>query len=316
MSTDASSIGSALALGRLGRLVRTRSFAIGVSLTLHAALFAVFYAVGIAGAADPKRVIIPEARLAGGESAEAPRPETPARLTQPPDPPVQPKAPRLDELQILTTETPAPGAESVEASPTQLALPGLDLSSGGSPGAAVTLGAVGPAVRFFGQTGNAYKVVYVVDVSASLLGMEAYIYQQMHESIQSLVPSQQFQIVLAKDGILRELASGKLVPANSAYKTAAYDFIGLIKEDMKPGSADQVEAMRRAFALRPELICFLTDAFFQNRQEDLEASLKRLNAHGETEITVIGFNPFPATKAFLERIARDHGGNCRFVDLK
>lgn len=316
MSTDASSIGSALALGRLGRLVRTRSFAIGVSLTLHAALFAVFYAVGIAGAADPKRVIIPEARLAGGESAEAPRPETPARLTQPPDPPVQPKAPRLDELQILTTETPAPGAESVEASPTQLALPGLDLSSGGSPGAAVTLGAVGPAVRFFGQTGNAYKVVYVVDLSASLEHMSKEIHAQMRDSIRDLVPSQQFHIVLAVGSSIREFTPKRLVAANTSFKTMAYDFLRVIDRPAEYGEADPIEAMRCAFAVKPELIYFLTDGAYQAVQQDLEAMLKRLNAHGETSITVIGFDPFPATKAFLERIARDHGGNCRFVDLK
>ena len=55
--------------------------------------------------------------------------------------------------------------------PPALALPGRDdagagMGAGGVGGSDV---AIGPVSRFFGQAGNAYKVVYVVDVSASLM---------------------------------------------------------------------------------------------------------------------------------------------------
>jgi hypothetical protein len=115
---------------------------------------------------------------------------------------------------------------------------------------------------------------------------------------------------------VREFEPRRLVPANARYKTAAYDFIRVISGVPKPGKADPIEAMKRAFAAKPELIYFLTDGDYPDIESEFEAVLKRLNAHGETKITVIGFDPSPAPRALLERIARAHGGHCRFVEPK
>ena len=94
--------------------------------------------------------------------------------------------------------------------------------------------------------------------------------------------------------------------------------------------------MRRAFAVKPELIYFLTDgAYFEllpgknSEYSDLELALKRLNPDSEVKITVIGYglsmetagkggqpSAQPPQVPFLERIAREHGGHFRIVEAK
>jgi hypothetical protein len=74
--------------------------------------------------------------------------------------------------------------------------------------------------------------------------------------------------------------------------------------------------MRRAFAVKPELIYFLSDGDYTAMEQDLLSELRRLNAKKETRITVIGFAPFLAPRELLKKIAEEHGGHCRLVELK
>jgi hypothetical protein len=292
--------------------MRSRSFAWSVSIVLHGALFVVFYQMGFASAGNPRRVIIPEARLAAGPVAENAAPSAPVKLAEPPRTPsaIAPSA-LIDELPVISVDAAEPGAADLASSPA-LALPGVDpVGSGSVAGGA---GPVGPVCRFFGQAGNAHKIVYVVDVSASLMIYLDLITSEMNDSIRDLIPTQQFHMVLAMPQEVREFSPRRLVPANTRYKTAAYDFIRALSGTPQVGRADPIEAMKRAFAAQPELIYFLTDGDYADVESEFEAVLKRLNAHGDVKITVIGFSPSPAPRALLERIAKVHGGNCRFVE--
>jgi len=298
----------------LSRFMRSRTFAWIVSVLLHVALFILFYQLGFARTGPSRRVIIPEARLAAGPVAENAAPSAPVKLAETPRTPtaVAPSA-LLDELPLISVDAAEPSAADLAPSPA-LALPGVDPVGAGS--VAGGAGPVGPVCRFFGQPGNAYKIVYVVDVSASLMIYVDLIVAEMNESIRDLVPTQEFHIVLAMPGHVREFGARRLVPANTRYKTAAYDFIRVLSKTPEPGRADPIEAMKRAFAAQPELIYFLTDGDYADVESEFEAVLKRLNAHGDVKITVIGFSPSPAPRALLERIAKVHGGNCRFVEPK
>ena len=175
----------------------------------------------------------------------------------------------------------------------------------------------GPISSFFGETGNAYKVVYVLDLSASISMVYLdHIIPELRASIERLVPLQRFHIILAEAGRVTEFGPKRLVPATKRHTDAAREFVDAINRVPGVGAADPIAAMRRAFAVEPEMIYFLTDGFYTGIAEELERTLAELNADGAVQITTIGFDAAPAPKALLERIARNHGGHCRFVELE
>jgi hypothetical protein len=140
------------------------------------------------------------------------------------------------------------------------------------------------------------------------------IVKELRGSVRDLLPTQRFNIVLAT-GEVQEFQPGKLVPAISKYKQPAMSFIES-NAIPKIGKADPIEAMKRAFAMSPELIYFLSDGDYPDVQDQLEATLQQLNAQQQVKITVIGFDPSPKPLALLQRIAHNHGGHFRQVQAK
>jgi hypothetical protein len=141
----------------------------------------------------------------------------------------------------------------------------------------------------------------------------------MRDSIRGLVPTQKFHIVLARPRQVEELASRRLVPAITRYKKEADTFLATIDRIPKPGKADPIEAMRRAFAVGPDLIYFLSDGDYTDIENELERELQRLNPRKEACITTIGFHP-PRPEGgkpeILQRIAQWHNGHFRLVEIK
>ena len=143
---------------------------------------------------------------------------------------------------------------------------------------------------------------------------------EMRRSIRQLIPTQSFHIVLARPGKVEEFAPRRLVPAIGRYKQQAGDYLATIAGVPQPGKADPIEAMRRAFAVEPELIYFLSDGEYADVESELEKTLDQLNADKAVAITTIGFDPSRGPdpqrgpRALLERIARRHGGHFRVVE--
>ena len=292
----------------MGRLLRSNTFAWVVSIVLHGLFFAVFWGVVLREEATVRRVIIPEARLAASPGSAEPADEQPLKVQVPAiDPMSEDKPPELEDVPLaaLALDEPEPLALPGER-PVEQAVSLTGQVTGAASDRA-------PVSRFFGQVGNAYKVVYVVDVSASLMIYIDQIVQQMRDSIDGLIPTQRFHIVLARPQKVEELSSRRLVPAIHRYKREATDFLATIKRIPAPGKADPIEAMKRAFAMEPELIYFLSDGDYPDIEQDLEAELGKLNEGGGVAITTIGFDPSPKPRALLERIARNHSGHFRMV---
>ena len=291
----------------VARITRSNGFAWGLSLAFHALVFGVLWASVFRNEDGSRREIIPEARLAVLPGPVIPQPlpfprparESPAEA-RPPEVPTDPG--------VLAAGSTEPGV---------LALPpGLTASRGklGETAPLPTGPAAAPMSRFFGQTGNAYKVAYVVDVSASLMVYIGEIAREMNASIEALVPTQQFQVVLAMPGgEVQEFAEGRMVPAIGQYKRQAGAFIERIRGRPAPGAADPIRGLERALAVGPELIYFLTDGDYRNIEAELERRLEELNPQGGVRINTIGFDPSPGPRSLLERIARRHGGRCRIV---
>lgn len=291
----------------LGRLGRSNALAWMLSIGLHAAAFAGLYVVAFRAEVEPRRVIIPEARLTGSTDPAPPPSKVHLPLTHDVTPvPVDPAPPPMEDAPISAVTLDDVPAFALPANPESSAVTATGTSS--------LMASAAPASSFFGQAGNAYRVVYVVDVSVSLWNSIEDIVREMRRSVGDLVPTQQFNIVLARPQRVEEFARGSLVRATRRHKQGAGSFLQAISWNWEAGQADPIEAMRRAFSAKPELIYFLSDGQYADIETQLEQTLKELNPEKSVKITVIAYTPTPRTERLLRRIAGEHGGNYRAVE--
>lgn len=342
MTADMDTILPARALNQrswLRRLGRSNALTISVSLLLHGALFFACYYVAFHEQTTPRRVVIPEARLApmgsGGPMSpgEAPRlnlqslpPPTGAANTDGPGLPVTGSALMLSDVPVVAVNLAGGGrpivgdVEGTEHGPSTIAGAGnaggglMGTGYGGGGGGAGS-GFGGPACSFFGAVGNAYKVVYVVDISGSLAIYLDDIIRNVNESVRGLTPAQRFQILTYMsdpDGTrIVEFAAGRLTYANEKNKAAAGDFTKNLK--VVRGAFDPVRALTMAYALQPELIYLLSDGEYDEFPE-LVTKVRELHQQCPTKITAISFNPAPRNMRLLQSVVNETGGNFRLVE--
>ncbi|MEP0844716.1 MAG: hypothetical protein HRF43_18615 [Phycisphaerae bacterium] len=328
----------------LQRLGRSNGLTLGISAVLHGAVFLGFYRVVLREDSPPRQIIIPEARLAPAGGAAGNPSVPPPRLDPRPAPPplsgsvgsiasagptaVSPL--QLNELPVLAVNLTGgsgfvvgapPGTATGPSGSAVLGASGSLLGSGyAAGGRGGSGGLVGPATTFFGAAGNAYRVVYVVDVSASLRIYLSDVKKQLISSIQALTPSQQFQIITnqfdrtAKADAIREFAPNRLVYATEKNKREAVGFVNALR--VETGVFDPLGTLRRAHQLQPELIYLLSDGDYPNVADDLLKLVKDLNARHPAKITAISFDPAPRSRGLLEAVTRQTGGFFRLVEFK
>lgn len=172
---------------------------------------------------------------------------------------------------------------------------------------------------FFGIKDDAMRVVYAVDCSGSMLrnSRMQFARASLVASLNRLEPPQQFQIIFYSD-FPREMkiegrGQGPLNPANDINKTLARQYVAAIRPD---GGTDHLRALKQALRLEPDVLYFLTDA----KEPQLTAGeldqVGRLN-RGRTRIHCIEFGEGPnlSRDNFLERLARQNGGQYRYEDV-
>ena len=167
----------------------------------------------------------------------------------------------------------------------------------------------GEAPEFFGLGGSARGarcIVYVVDRSGSMLTTFAEVQVELKRSVSALRRSQKFHVIFFNAGEPLQMPPRRPVSAIRARKEELYGFL----QSVEPrGSTDPAPAMRAAFMAEPDVIYFLTDGEFDR---DLLPKLDRWNRDRQVRIfTIAYFNRTGA--ALLEEIAREHGGEFRFV---
>jgi|GEM_PF-594528 len=318
------------------RLGENPASAVAISIAVHAAVFAGLMRLVWQDRQPPRRQIIAEAWLGpagggGGTAAPTPTPEPPAPVPgeRSAGPSVLtgggPAGPPDEELARVIGSIAGDAEDAVPAvtstGPASGTM-GLGLGGGGEggsgPGSGFGVASGGPASGFFGQRGNAYKVVYVIDTSGSLGWIFEPVQRALIESIDNLRPIQSFHVIFAGSRPL-ELPDRKLIPAIAANKEKAKAFIRQLVPELK---CDPVAAMRRAFEVGPELVYFLTDGDFGPAGAELLARLREWNADKRVHITTIGFGvklrtsqygTQPVGEPILRQIANEHGGNFRWV---
>jgi hypothetical protein len=216
---------------------------------------------------------------------------------------------------VLTGANAASAAEAIFTG--GISAPGGSVGATGEGGPIAPYGApggvgIGPASSFFGCGGSGVRIVYVVDHSGSLLDNFDFLRAEVKRSVDNLLPVQQFAVVaFAEDAQI--LGPPTLQRATNDAKHALDTQLDQLKGQGQ--NDDQLppfqHALEKAFALKPQLIYFLTDGAFDPK---LDAIVARLNANHKVRINTLAFvQSDPHYEAQLKALARNNGGTYKFV---
>lgn len=170
-------------------------------------------------------------------------------------------------------------------------------------------GHTGP--QFFGLGGearSARRIIYVVDRSGSMIGVFEDLRKELKRSVDRLRKSQKYHVIFYSSDPPIEAPPSRLVHAIRASKTRTFAFIDQV---IPEGMTQPIEAMRRAFRLKPDLIYFLSDGDIPEA-ELLKENLAKWNRSEKVKIFTIAYVS-GAGRHLLEEIAREHNGEFRFV---
>jgi hypothetical protein len=202
-----------------------------------------------------------------------------------------------------------PKAFGTSASTRQSDLTIVGIGTGGSDLSRFGLTGGGGGAEFFGLGRSApgvRRIVYVVDRSGSMTDTFEFVRREMKRSIGALRRSQRFHAIFFSSGDFLENPPRDLVAAIPANKIQTFAFIDGV---MPGGGTDPEPAMRRAFAVNPDVIYFLTDGEFR---PTLVARLQEWNRNERVRIFTIAFLGSGGIP-LLEQIAREHNGEFRLV---
>jgi len=198
---------------------------------------------------------------------------------------------------------------------------GKDGNGSGESGSAAAYGAPGggagngPKVSFYGTGGNATKIVYILDHSGSMLDNFDFLKEKAKKSVGDLVPLQFFAVVMVSDKVTF-VGPQQLQRALPESKKQFADGIG---KERAEGQNDDLlapfqQAFERAFAMKPELVYFLTDGRFG---DGLLQAVNKLNKDKKVHINTIAFvTEDPTYKDQLQQLARENGGSYKFIPEK
>ncbi len=293
---------------RAGRLAgRAVIVAWVVSVLYHVVLFVAMYLIpwlaGLArdvgdGHVPVTNLVSPVDRVA---TTLSPRPQSDQKLI----------TPQRDNLAFTPRKFQA--MDTIKSiKPDDLKILGVGTAGGdvGDDSFTIPLGGSGP--DFFGLGGEARgarRIVYVVDRSGSMLSTFSGVVNELKESIGALRRTQRFHIIFFNAGSPLENPPRRLVSAVRSHKRAAFEFLDQIAP---MGGTDPRPAMRRAFAVEPDLIYFLTDGEFDAHAQSMFSMLEKMNRLRDVRIFTIAYVN-QRGGAVLERIAREHNGEYRFV---
>lgn len=254
------------------------------------------------------------------DSPRDPRPTTGA--ARPPDPVADAL---LDD--ILDVPSPASSAALPET-PTAVdpdltqrgvgVLPGPSTGGGGGQGGGSGTGTgrgLGAGTEFFGARERAESFVYVIDCSASMTNRNSITIakRELLASLRRLPPDARFGVVfynekpttfLDPDGLPR------LMFATAENKARFEARLDAIKPD---GGTIHDEALLAAFALKPEVVFFLTDADLMNERE--AKGLAQTAGPIRIQAVEFGIGPDPGSSVPLRDLATDTGGAYRYIDV-
>ncbi len=176
---------------------------------------------------------------------------------------------------------------------------------------------LGPKSNFYGTGGNAMRIVYLLDHSGSLLDNFNFLQKEVKRSVQNLLPVQMFGLIVfagTEEGTQVLTPGTGLVRATTEVKREAGAKMDLV---VSKGRNDDefdpfFDAFQKAFAMKPQLIYFLTDGRFDPKLID---AVKNLN-NGKTKIRINTIAFVGKDDGYFDQmrqISKDSGGTFKFV---
>ncbi len=166
----------------------------------------------------------------------------------------------------------------------------LSSSSGGSLGAmgipGKTIGGM-PSISFFGVRARAKRVVFLVDHAGRMVGHLYLLKREVQRSIRHLLPFQRFAVIeisakykiLGPDKLLRASPANRSMVLPEVHKMIAENRdYGQLLPFLRP--------FKVAWAMRPQVIFFLTDGYVDPR---LIADIRRLYVHHPIRVYTFTF---------------------------
>lgn len=186
--------------------------------------------------------------------------------------------------------------------------------SGGGSGGGIGRG-IGPRTAFFGAEEQARSFAYVIDRSGSMSQHHALrlAKAELLVSLAQLPPDAKFAVLFYNIDATPILDARGQFTLRSATAVNKSEVESRLADVTAIGGTDHARALRAAFALRPEVIFFLTDALQMTNE-----TAERLQAEaGTTRIQAIefGIGPDPGMIDPLKALALATGGGFRYVDV-
>lgn len=288
-----------------------------ISLSFHAACLAMMFLVVLPLAEDHGRSELPvlHTQVIGDPDAlPAPAARKSGGATGPGSGASSTALPRFDPQLPTGTQTIDRISPSASGAGPDLSVIGIGSGGsfgGGGPGQfGLTLdGGGGGGPEFFGVTAaapGARSIVYVVDRSGSMVDTFNRVRVELKRSISALRRSQKFHVVFFNAAEPLENPPQRPVSAIPAHKEQFFTFL----ESVTPtGGTKPARALRKALALEPDILYFLSDGIFDSELLD---KLDEWNRERRTRIYTIAYLDQGGRK-LLETIAREHNGEFKFV---
>ncbi|MEN0110057.1 MAG: hypothetical protein AAF805_04990 [Planctomycetota bacterium] len=196
-------------------------------------------------------------------------------------------------------------------------------SSGGEAGRGA--GANGPSRRLppgvarvsvFGLPGEGRRFVYAFDRSISMRGAPLRAAkQELIASLEALGPTHEFQTLFFNTTVQAfDLTGGRnrIARGTEQNKDRAARFVGGVTA---VGGTVRLDALRRALAMRPDVVFFLSDADDPMLRRDVRWVLERAIGGGVVINAIeFGVGPSTGTRNFLVELADRTGGGHVYVD--
>ena len=182
----------------------------------------------------------------------------------------------------------------------------------GTPGG----GTGGPRTGFYGTAGNASRVVYILDHSGSMLDNFNFLQLEVRKSVEAMLPVHYFAVIVVSENaeVLGQMRLERATADNKRDVTLKMDRV------VAQGQNDEMlipfkTAFEKAFAMKPQLVYFLTDGKFDAKLMDV---VKELNKDRKVRINTIAFVNDKQRDYFdqLSALAKENGGMFKFVSEK
>ncbi len=170
-------------------------------------------------------------------------------------------------------------------------------------------------VSLFGVEAQGTKFVYVLDRSGSTEGkLLAAAKVQILASIEKIDDMHQFQLVVYNDqprAFNPAGPNGHLAFGTDANRDEVKRFLGTIDAE---GGTDHFAALSRAIRMRPDVIFLLTDGDKPLVTARELARIDRLGPGITIHTIQFGEGPHGAANDWMEKLARQSGGEYKYVD--